>query len=79
MEMNRDHCVIFEIVSKYCISDSFVDYAGYFISSKGFLAAVVDSSVHYQIDKIPEGMEHNLTCECSEAETFTLIILLPQS
>ena len=37
LEMNRDHCVVFEIASKYCISDSFVDYDGYSISSKGFL------------------------------------------
>ena len=37
METNRDHSVIFEIASKYCISDSFVDYDGYSISSKGFL------------------------------------------
>ena len=36
LEMNRDHSVIFEIASKYCISDSFVDYEGYSISSKGF-------------------------------------------
>ena len=35
--MNRDHSVVFEIASKYCISDSFVDYDGYSISSKGFL------------------------------------------
>ena len=28
LEMNRDHSVIFEIVSKYCISDSFIDYEG---------------------------------------------------
>ena len=42
LEMNRDHSVIFEIVSKYCISDSFVDYDGYSISSKGFLSAVED-------------------------------------
>ena len=42
LEMNRDHSVIFEIASKYCISDSFVDYDGYFISSKGFLPTVVD-------------------------------------
>ena len=28
LEMNRDHSVIFEIVSKYCILDSFVDYDG---------------------------------------------------
>ena len=37
LEMNRDHSVIFEIAPKNCISDSFVDYEGYSISSKGFL------------------------------------------
>ena len=41
LEMNRDHSVIFEIASKYCISDSFVDYDVYSISSKGFLPTVV--------------------------------------
>ena len=45
LEMNRDHSVIFEIASKYCISDSFVDYDGYSISSKGFLPTVVDIMV----------------------------------
>jgi len=45
LDMNRDHSVIFEIVSKYCISDSFVDHDGYSISSKGFLPAVVDIMV----------------------------------
>ena len=33
LEMNRYHSVVFEIASKYCISDSFVDYEVYFISS----------------------------------------------
>ena len=42
VEKNRDHSVIFEISSKYCISDSFVDYEGYSISSKGFLPTIVD-------------------------------------
>ena len=42
LETNRDHSVFFEIASKYCISDSFVDYDGYSISSKGFLPTVVD-------------------------------------
>ena len=42
---NRDHSVVFEIASKYCISDSFVDHDGYSISSKGFLPAVVDTMV----------------------------------
>ena len=45
LEMNRDHSVIFEIVSKYCILDSLVDYEGYSISSKGFLLKVVDRMV----------------------------------
>ena len=35
--MNRDHSVIFENAPKYFISDSFVDYEGYSISSNGFL------------------------------------------
>ena len=34
--------VIFEVTPKYCISDSFVDYDGDSISSKGFLPTVVD-------------------------------------
>ena len=45
LEMNRDHSVSFEIASKYCISDSFVDHDGYSISSEGFLPAVVDIMV----------------------------------
>ena len=45
LEMDRDHSVIFETASKYCISDSFVDYDGYSISSKGFLPTVVDIMV----------------------------------
>ena len=43
--MNRDHSVIFETASKYCILDSFVDCDGYSISSKGFLPIVVDIMV----------------------------------
>ena len=42
LETNRDHSVVFEIASKYCISDSFVDHDGYSISSEGFLPTVVD-------------------------------------
>ena len=45
LETNRDHSIIFEIASKYCISDSFVDHDGYSISSEGFLPAVVDIKV----------------------------------
>ena len=45
LEMNRYHSVIFEIVPKYCILDSLVDYEGYAISSKGLLSTVVDTMV----------------------------------
>ena len=45
LETNRDLSVIFEIASKYCISDSFVDHDGYSISSKGILPTVVDIMV----------------------------------
>ena len=42
LEMNRDHSVISEIASRYCISDSFFDYDSYSISSNRFLPTVVD-------------------------------------
>ena len=45
LEKNRDHSVVFEIASKYCILDSFVYYDGYSISSKAFLPTVVDIMV----------------------------------
>ena len=45
LETNRDHSVVFEIASKYCISDSFVAHDGHSISSEGFLPAVVDIMV----------------------------------
>ena len=41
LEVNQGHSVIFRIAFKYCISDYFVDYEGYSISSKGFLPTVV--------------------------------------
>ena len=42
---NTDPSVIFKFASKYCNSDSFVDYEGYSISSMGFLSIVVDIMV----------------------------------
>ena len=45
LETNRDHSVVFETASKYCISDSLVDRDGYSISSEGFLPTVVDKMV----------------------------------
>ena len=35
LETKRDHSVVFEIASKYCILHSFVDYDGYSISRDG--------------------------------------------
>ena len=45
LETYRDHSVIFEIASTYCILYSHIDYDGYSISSKGFLPTVVDIMV----------------------------------
>ena len=45
LEMNRDHSVVSEIASKYCILDSFVDFDGYSISTKKFLSKVIDIMV----------------------------------
>ena len=36
LETNRDDSVVFQITSKYCISDSFVELDGYSISSWDF-------------------------------------------
>ena len=41
LERNRDHSVVFETASKFCILDSFVNYNAYSLSSKGFLPTVV--------------------------------------
>ena len=68
----RDHSVIFEIASKYCILDSFVDCDDYSISSKGFLPTVVDiwSSelnspipVHFSL-LIPKMLTFTLAISC---------------
>ena len=67
--MNRDPSVIFEIASKYCISDPFVNYNGYSISSKGFLPTVVDIMViwvkftHFS-SLIPRMSTFNLAISC---------------
>ena len=45
LEMNRDHSVIFEIASSYCILDSFIACEGYSFYSKGYLPTVVDTMV----------------------------------
>ena len=37
--------VIFEVATKYYLSDSFDDYEGYSVSSKRFLPTVVDIMV----------------------------------
>ena len=57
--MNRDHSVIFEIASKYCILDSFVYHDGYSISSKGFLPTVVDIMV-INVEKMFQKTKHIL-------------------
>ena len=51
--MNRDNSVVFETAPKYCTSESFVDYEGYSISSKGYLPTVVDIMVTNTTKKTP--------------------------
>ena len=45
LEMKQDHSITFEIVSNYCILESFDAYEGCSILSKGFLSIVVDIMV----------------------------------
>ena len=45
MFLSLNNSVIFEIALKHSISDSFTDYYGYSISSKGFLPTVIDIMV----------------------------------
>ena len=40
LEVNQDYPVNFETAPRHLISDSFVDYDGHSISSKGFLLTV---------------------------------------
>ena len=70
LEMNKDHSVIFETAFKYCISDSYVEYYGYSISSKGFLPTVVDIMVIW-VKFIHSSPFNSLIAKMS---TFTLAI-----
>ena len=40
-DYDTEYSVIFETAPIYCISNSFVDYEGYSISSKGFLPTLL--------------------------------------
>ena len=68
--MNRDHCVVFETASKYCISDSYVDYDSYSIFSKGFLPTVVDIMASELNSHIPV----HFSSMIPKMSTFTLVI-----
>ena len=66
LEMNRDHSIIFEIASKYSILDSFVDYHGYSISSKGFLPTVDIMVIWVKFTHSQSILVHwFLECRCS--------------
>ena len=80
--MNQDHSVVIEISPKYCIIlDFFVDYEGYFMSSKGFLPIVVDImviwikftiSIHFS-SLIPKMLMFTLAISCLTTSSITLI------
>ena len=61
LETNRDHSVVVEIASKYCILDSFVDYDGQSISSEGFLPTVVNLIDRKLVNLITLGPQPCLT------------------
>ena len=65
---DKDHSFIFEIESKHCISDSFVDYNVYSTSSKGFLPTVVDIMVIWVLfthSSLSILVRWFLECQCS--------------
>ena len=79
--MNRDLSVIFEIAARYCILDSFVDYEGYSISSKGFLPTVVDIMaselnspilIHFS-SLIPKMLMFTLAISCFSSVQFSSV------
>ena len=74
-KMDRDHSVIFEIASKYCIMDSFVDHDGYSMSSKGILPTVVNIMSYELNSPIPVHFSSLLP----RMLTFTLAICLTTS
>jgi len=79
--MNQDHPVIFETAPKYYIWDSFVDYEGCSIPSKGFLPTAVDIMVtelgfpipgHFS-SLIPEMLTFTLTISCLTIWITTMV------
>ena len=65
---------VFEIASKYCISDSFVDHDGHSISSEGFLPAVVDimKSEFNTVQFSHSVMSDSLRSQCKQILFFLL-------
>ena len=51
LETNRDHSVISEIASKYCISNSFVEHDGYWRREWQATSVFLPSEPHEQYEK----------------------------
>ena len=76
--MNRDHSVIFEIASKYCISDSFVDCDGYSISSKVFLPTVVEEELTNLLMRVKEESEKvGLKLNIQKTKIMASVLITP--
>ena len=78
MKTRRDHSVFFEIAPKFCTLDSFVDYHGYSIFSKGLFPTVVDKwspelnspiPVHFS-SLIPKMWMFTLAVSCLTTSNF---------
>ena len=67
---NRDHSIVFEIAPKYFISDSFVDYKGCSISSRGFLPTVVVIMVLTAASLLPHFLTKLTLCSGGKGGTI---------
>ena len=74
--MNRDHSVTFEIAPTYCILDSFVNYDGYSISSKGFLPTVssIQSLSHVRLFVTPWTAAHQASLSITNSQSLLKLI-----
>ena len=51
LETNRDHSIVFEIASSYCILDSFVDHDGYTLD-EGYLLTAAPPDLERGVDPL---------------------------
>ena len=68
--IDQDYSVVFDIAPKYFISDSFVDYKGCSISSRGFLPTVVVIMVLTAASLLPHFLTKLTLCSGGKGGTI---------